>query len=296
MRSLITGIHGQDGYYLTQHLLGLGYEVYGLDPYRPEPRSLDVPMVPGDLLDMGSLIRAIETVQPDEVYNLGAQTFVGGSWVQPGLTCQVNGLGVVNLLEAIRTVDDGIKFYQASTSEMFGNAPSPQNEETPFHPRSPYGAAKLYAHWMTINYRESYGMKTYTGILFNHESPRRGKQFVTRKVCDAAKAGQPVVLGNLEARRDWGYAGNYVRAMHQMLQREPDDYVIATGKMHSVEDLARIAYEFVGLDWRDYVTVSEEFNRPAELYELCGDASKAKTKLGWGPTVSFEELIEMMVS
>jgi len=291
VKALITGIHGQDGYYLTQHLLSEGYEVFGLDPYRPEPRPLDVPLIQGDLLDPGSLVRAVKGM--DEVYNLGAQTFVGGSWGQPSLTLQTNALGTLNLLEAIRDTDT--KFYQASTSEMFGNSPSPQNEDTPFHPRSPYGISKLAAHWMTVNYRESYGMKTYTGILFNHESPRRGKQFVTRKVCIAAARKEPVALGNLDTWRDWGYAGDYVKAMHLMMQGEPDDYVIATGKGHSIQELCELAYSFVGLNWRDYVCRDEKLLRPAELYGLRGDASKAKERLGWEPTVLFTELIEMMV-
>lgn len=291
MKALITGIHGQDGYYLTQHLLSEGYEVFGLDPYRPEPRPLDVPLIKGDLLDPGSLRRAVEGM--DEVYNLGAQTFVGDSWGQPSLTLQTNTLGTLNLLEAVR--ETGAKFYQASTSEMFGNSPSPQNEDTPFHPRSPYGVSKLAAHWMTINYRESYEMPTYTGILFNHESPRRGKQFVTRKVCMAAAKKECVHLGNIDAARDWGYAGDYVRAMHLMMQGEPDDYVIATGKAHPIWELCEIAYSFVGLNSIDYVKSDPDLYRPAEIYGLCGDASKAGQRLGWFPTVSFTELIEMMV-
>jgi len=251
-------------------------------------------MLPGDLMDQGSLIRALGC-EPDEVYNLGANSFVGASWHQPALTCQVNGIGAVNMLEAIRTVNDKIKFYQASTSEMFGNVDGPQNEQTPMIPCSPYGAAKLYAHHMTINYRESYGMKTYTGILFNHESPRRGKQFVTRKVCDAAKSRRPVELGNLDAKRDWGYAGDYVRAMWMMLQSEPDDYVIATGKTHTVEQMAKLAYEVVDLDYREYVMTADCMNRPSELHTLCGDATKARMKLDWQPSMSFEGLIKDMV-
>ena len=293
MKALITGIHGQDGYYLTQHLLSEGYEVFGLDPYRPEPRELDVPLIRGDLLDPGSLRWAVEGM--DEVYNLGAQTFVGCSWTQPSLYLQTNTLGTLNLLEAIRDTDT--KFYQASTSEMFGDNKNdtPQNEDTPFHPRSPYGVSKLAAHWMTINYRESYGMQTYTGILFNHESPRRGKQFVTRKVCMAAARKEPVILGNVDAMRDWGYAGDYVAAMYMMMQGKPDDYVIATGKTHAVWELCELAYSFVGLNWKDYVQYDEDLDRPAEIDELWGDASKAKERLGWEPEISFYKLIEMMV-
>ncbi len=293
-KALITGIHGQDGYYLTQHLLSEGYEVFGLDPYRPEPRELDVPLIKGDLLDFGSLLNAVKGM--DEVYNLGAQTFVGRSWDEPNLTLQVNGVGALNLLQAIRHADEGAKFYQASTSEMFGSSPGPQNEDTPFHPRSPYGVSKLAAHWMTINYRESYGMPTYTGILFNHESPRRGKQFVTRKVCMAAARKQCVELGNINIARDWGYAGDYVKAMHLMMQGKPDDFVIATGKTHSVSELCELAYSVVGLNWQDYVKRDSDLHRPAEVYDLCGDASKAGQRLGWFPTVSFTELIEMMVN
>jgi len=292
LKALITGIHGQDGYYLTQHLLNEGYEVFGLDPYRPEPRPLDVPLIRGDLLDPGSLRRAVKGM--DEVYNLGAQTFVGDSWRQPSLTLQTNALGTLNLLEAVRNTD--AKFYQASTSEMFGNCPAPQNEDTPFHPRSPYGISKLAAHWMTINYRESYEMQTYTGILFNHESPRRGKQFVTRKICMAAARKECVELGNIGVSRDWGYAGDYVKAMHLMMQSEPDDYVIATGETHTVLDLCELAYSFVGLNWHDYVKHSAHLHRLAEIHALRGDASKVKEQLGWEPETSFEQLIEMMVN
>jgi GDPmannose 4,6-dehydratase len=253
-------------------------------------------MIQGDLTDPHSLRRAIESVKPDEIYNLGAQSFVARSWVDPYVTTQINAIGTLNLLECIRDVNPDIFFYQASTSEMFGNSPPPQNEDTKFHPRSPYGVAKLYAHYITVNYRESYGIRASCGILFNHESPLRGEHFVTQKVCTAAARGEPVVLGNLEARRDWGFAGDYVTAMQLMLQRDPDDYVIATGKTHSVEELVEVAYGYVGLNWQDYVTIDSKFIRPAEVHDLCGDPTKAKEKLGWEPETSFYDLVKMMVN
>ena len=300
MRALITGVNGQDGYYLSQLLIEKGYEVFGLDPYKV--REVESPpgvtMIPGDLLDAGSLHRAVKTARPDEVYNLGAQSFVGSSWAQPALVGMVNGIGVVNLLDALR--DTGAKFYQASTSEMFGSTPPPQSESTAFHPRSPYGVAKLYAHWATINARESYGMQTYCGILFNHESPRRGYQFVTKKVAKAVAdivAGKQDVLklGNLDAKRDWGHAKDFVKAMWLMLQGEPDDYVVATGELHSVREMVEIAFQYAGLDWVDHVEIDPAFFRPAEVNALCGDASKIRAK-GWVPEYSFRSLIEEMVS
>lgn len=300
MRALITGVNGQDGYYLAALLNEKGYEVFGLDPYkvRPVDSPPNVKMIPGDLLDVGSLHRALDIADPDEVYNLGAQSFVGTSWDQPALVGMVNGIGAINLLDACR--GDGIKFYQASTSEMFGSTPPPQCESTVFHPRSPYGVAKLYAHWATINYRESYGMSTYTGILFNHESPRRGYQFVTKKVATAVAnihAGNQseLRLGNLEAKRDWGHAEDFVRAMWLMMQDDPDDYVIATGELHSVREMVEIAFSHVGLDWEQYVVVDPAFFRPAEVNALCGNSMKARVKLGWEPEHSFGDLIREMV-
>lgn len=297
MRALITGINGQDGYYLANLLHGWGYQVYGLDPHRVESRPMPEWVIPvsGDLLDPHSIHRILNKCALDEIYNLGAQSYVARSWTDPYLTTQINSLGTLNLLEAIREVDPLIGFYQASTSEMFGNSPPPQNEKTPFYPRSPYGVSKLYAHWMTINYRESYGLKACCGILFNHESPMRGHQFVTQKVCKAAARKEPVVLGNLNAKRDWGFAGDYVRAMHMMMVNEPSEYVIATGETHSIVELCDIAYSHVGLHWQDYVSIDSKFIRPAEVHELCGDPSKAKKELGWEPEVSFEQLVKMMV-
>ena len=318
-RALITGITGQDGHYLSEHLLTQGYEVYGLirgqaNPKRPilERTLPDVHIVDGDLLDQASLMNVIQTVQPDEVYNLAAISFVMLSWNQPELTGEITGLGALRVLEAIRLTAGasgsrsksaaGIKFYQASSSEMFGKVrETPQNENTPFHPRSPYGVAKAYAHYITVNYRESYNIFACSGILFNHESPHRGPEFVTRKITLAAsriKLGlqKELVLGNLEPRRDWGYAGDYVRAMHMMMQLpEPDDFVIGTGETHQIKECAQVAFERVGLNWEDYVRSDAQFMRPAEVDLLIADPAKAKAKLGWKPEVSFKQLIEMMV-
>jgi GDPmannose 4,6-dehydratase len=317
-RALITGITGQDGSYLAEHLLQLGYQVYGLIRGQANPRKgrlsrliKDLSFVGGDMMDEGSLVAAVDTVQPDEVYNLAAISFVPLSWPQAELVTEINGAGVLRILEAIRivsglntsrTASGQIRFYQASSSEMFGAVTeSPQRETTPFHPRSPYGVAKIYGHFITRNYRESFGMYGVSGILFNHESPRRGLEFVTRKITHGAvdiKLGRQdkLLLGNLAAQRDWGYAGDYVRAMHLMLQQpEPDDYVIGTGRMHTVEAVARIAFEAVGLDWRDYVDIDPGLVRPAEVDTLCANSAKAHAQLGWRPTVSFEELIHMMV-
>ncbi|WP_169984307.1 GDP-mannose 4,6-dehydratase [Microbispora sp. H10836] len=318
-RALITGITGQDGSYLAEHLLSEGYEVWGLvrgqaNPRVPRVRRLlqDVRLVRGDLLDQGSLISAVEKVQPDEVYNLGAISFVPMSWEQAELTGEVTGMGVLRVLEAIRvcsgiTASRGsaagqIRFYQASSSEMFGQVrETPQTERTPFHPRSPYGVAKAYGHFLTQNYRESYGMFAVSGILFNHESPRRGAEFVTRKVSLGVariKLGMAAELrlGNLEARRDWGFAGDFVRAMHMMLSAaEPEDYVIGTGRTHSVRELVEAAFAAADLDWERYVVCDAALHRPAEVDLLCADPKKARTQLGWEPTVSFEELVGMMV-
>jgi GDP-mannose 4,6-dehydratase len=308
-RALITGITGQDGSYLAEHLLALGYQVYGL---RRRSSQLtygcsahlinEVEFVYGDLTDMVSLVRVIEKIQPDEVYNLAAQSFVQTSWEQPILTAEIDALGVVNLLEAIRMVKPGARFYQASTSEMFGKVQeTPQTEKTPFYPRSPYGVAKLYGHWITVNYRESYNMFTCSGILFNHESPRRGLEFVTRKISNTVarikyRQVKELRLGNLEAKRDWGFAGDYVKAMHLMLQQDlPDDYVIATGETHTVREFVDLAFKQVGLNYKDYVVIDPLFMRPAEVAVLLGDSDKAKTKLGWKPDVNFEELVYMMV-
>ena len=308
-RAFITGVTGQDGSYLAELLLEKGYKVYALRRRTSIP-ILDniahiqdeIEFIEGDLLDLGSLIRAIQIAKPDEVYNLAAQSFVGSSWDQPILTGQVTALGVANMLEAVRIAKPDARFYQASSSEMFGKVKEvPQRETTPFHPRSPYGVAKVYGHWITVNYRESYGMFACSGILFNHESPRRGIEFVTRKVTDGVariKLGlqNELRLGNLDARRDWGFAGDYVKAMWLMLQQdEPDDYVVATGETHSVQELVEIAFRHVGLDWRDHVVVDEKYVRPAEVDLLIGDASKAREKLGWRQEASFEELVRMMV-
>ncbi|MFD0887273.1 GDP-mannose 4,6-dehydratase [Streptosporangium algeriense] len=319
-RALITGITGQDGSYLAECLLDRGYEVWGLVRGQANPRVSrvrrllrDVRLVRGDLLDQGSLISAVEKVQPDEVYNLGAISFVPMSWEQAELTGEVTGMGVLRMLEAIRVcsgvsssrtpAESGqIRFYQASSSEMFGQVrETPQTEITPFHPRSPYGVAKAYGHFLTQNYRESYGMFAVSGILFNHESPRRGAEFVTRKVSLGAariKLGleDRLRLGNLEARRDWGYAGDYVRAMHLMLQADrPEDYVIGTGRTHTVRELVEAAFAAVGLDWERHVVTDRSLHRPAEVDLLCADPKKAREQLGWEPSVSFEELVAMMV-
>jgi GDPmannose 4,6-dehydratase len=310
-KALITGVSGQDGAYLSRFLLDKGYTVYGLLARRATPTVwrleelgvLDrVQLVDGDLTDLSSLIRILQDTEPQEIYNLGAQSFVATSWNQPILTAQVTGVSVVNLLEAVRLVNPEIRFYQASTSEMFGQAQEvPQKETTPFHPRSPYGVAKLFGHWTTINYRESFGLFTCSGILFNHESPLRGLEFVTRKITDAVariKAGKldRLKLGNLEARRDWGFAGDYVEAMWAMLQQEqPGDYVVATGRNHTVGDFCRLAFECAGLDWQKYTETDSSLLRPAEVELLIGDASRARADLGWTPKVSMEQLVEMMV-
>ncbi|RMH03538.1 MAG: GDP-mannose 4,6-dehydratase [Planctomycetota bacterium] len=307
--ALITGITGQDGSYLAEHLLALGYRVVGLVRRSATPsleRLADVrdriELVPGDLLDTGSLLRVVQEHQPDEVYNLAAQSFVHASFGEPVHTGEVTALGVVRLLEAIRIARPEARFYQASSSEMFGKVrQSPQSEDTPFHPRSPYGVAKVYGHWATVNYRESYGLFACSGILFNHESPRRGLEFVTRKISDGVAAiafgeRDRLALGNLDARRDWGFAGDYVRAMHLMLQQtEPRDYVVASGTTHSVREFCQYAFARVGLDWEEYVTVDPRFYRPAEVELLHGDASRARAELGWAPEVGFEELVQRMV-
>ncbi|MGC8839573.1 MAG: GDP-mannose 4,6-dehydratase [Anaerolineae bacterium] len=308
-RALITGVTGQDGSYLAEFLLEKGYEVIGMvrrtstvNFDRIRHIQNDITLVQGDLLDQISLIDILREYRPHEVYNLAAQSFVPTSFKQPVLTGEFTALGVTRILDAIRLVDPTIRFYQASSSEMFGKVREvPQNEHTPFYPRSPYGVAKVYGHWITVNYRESYGLFACSGILFNHESPRRGLEFVTRKVTHGAariKLGlaDELRLGNLDARRDWGYAVDYVRAMWLMLQQdEPDDYVIATGETHSVRELCEVAFSYLGLDYRDYVKVDPRFFRPAEVDLLVGDASKARAKLGWAPTVTFEELIHLMV-
>jgi GDPmannose 4,6-dehydratase len=307
--ALITGITGQDGSYLAEFLLEQGYRVCGMTR-RTSTMTVDriahildrIELVQGDLLDQNSLANALIDVQPVEVYNLAAQSFVPTSWNQPVLTGEFTALGVTRLLEAIRQVNPQIRFYQASSSEMFGLVTeSPQHELTRFHPRSPYGVAKVYGHWITVNYRESYGLYAVGGILFNHESPRRGLEFVTRKITDGAariKLGltDKLTLGNLDAQRDWGYAGDYVRAMWLMLQQpEPDDYVVATGATHAVRDFCEAAFTRVGLDYRDHVVTDPALVRPAEVDLLVGDASKARRELGWEPTVTFEQLVAMMV-
>ncbi len=306
--ALITGITGQDGSYLAEFLLSKGYNVYGLvrrssseNVERISHIEKDITLLPGDLLDQTSLANAIRKSQPDEIYNLAAQSFVATSWNQPELTGQFTALGVTRILEAIKTENQKIRFYQASSSEMFGSTPPPQKEKTPFHPRSPYAVSKLYGHYATINYRESYGMYACSGILFNHESPRRGLEFVTRKVSNAVaqiKLGllDKMTIGNLDAKRDWGFAGDYVRAMWMMLQQDnPEDYVIATGVSKSVRELIDTAFRAVGLDYHDYVTADPSLLRPAEVDYLCGDSSYARKKLGWAPNINFEQLVEMMV-
>ncbi len=308
-RALITGITGQDGSYLAELLLAEQYEVHGIvrrplgeGCWRIAHIQDRLKLHHADLLDEWSLLRLLESVQPDEVYNLAAQSFVPTSWSQPLLTGEVNALGVARLLEAMRQVNPRIRFYQASSSEMFGRVrQEPQNEDTPFWPRSPYGAAKAYGHWIAVNYRESYDLFVCSGILFNHESPRRGLEFVTRKVTDAAariKLGRATTLrlGNLEAMRDWGFAGDYVRAMWQMLQQDkPGDFVVATGVKHSVRDLVELAFAHVGLDPAKHVETDPSLLRPAEVTTLCGDARRARAALGWEPRVSFAELVRMMV-
>ena len=307
--ALITGITGQDGTYLAEYLIGLGYSVYGLIRGQNNPKAEavqrlipDLELIEGDLLDQSSLIAAVESTQPDEVYNLGAISFVPLSWRQPVLTSEITGLGVTRLLEAIRMVNRDIRFYQASSSEVFGKVREmPQSEATPFHPRSPYGVAKAYGHYTTVNYRESYDMFACSGILFNHESPRRGLEFVTRKTTNAAariKLGKQdsLLMGDLSPKRDWGYAGDYVQAMHLMLQQdEPDDYVVGTGETHSIQEMCAVAFDHVGLDWQEFVGKDPRFLRPAEVNLLIADNSKAQEKLGWMPTVDFPGLIKMMV-
>jgi GDPmannose 4,6-dehydratase len=308
-KALITGITGQDGSYLAEFLLEQGYQVVGM-VRRSSTVNFDrvrhiqdkIVLAQGDLLDQMSLVDILREHRPQEVYNLAAQSFVPTSWKQPVLTGEFTALGVTRMLEAIRIVDPEIRFYQASSSEMFGKVQEvPQNERTPFYPRSPYGVAKVYGHWITVNYRESYNLFACSGILFNHESPRRGLEFVTRKVTHGAariKLGLAdcLPLGNLEARRDWGYAGDYVRAMWLMLQQpKPDDYVIATGETHSVRDLCQEAFGYLGLDWEKYVVVDPAYLRPAEVDHLVGDATKAGRVLGWEPTVTFRQLVRMMV-
>jgi GDPmannose 4,6-dehydratase len=308
-KALITGITGQDGSYLAELLLEKGYEVIGLHRRsstvtfeRISHLTDRLTLVPADLLDESSLIRVLKDHRPSEVYNLAAQSFVQTSFAQPILTGEVTAIGVTRLLEAILMVDPSIRYYQASSSEMFGKVLEvPQTERTPFYPRSPYGVAKVYGHWITVNYRESYGLHASSGILFNHESPRRGLEFVTRKVTFSAAAiklglQKTVALGNLEAQRDWGYAADYVRAMWLMLQQdEPGDYVVATGETHPVRELCQIAFDQVGLNWEDHVVVDEQFLRPAEVDLLIGDPTKARARLGWKPEVGFEELVRMMV-
>jgi GDPmannose 4,6-dehydratase len=307
--AVITGVTGQDGSYLADFLLKKGYEVVGM-VRRTSTINFDrikhiqnrIEIAQGDLLDPSSLIEILREYQPQEVYNLAAQSFVPTSWKQPVLTGEYTALGVTRVLEAIRTVNPGIRFYQASSSEMFGKVQEvPQTEKTPFYPRSPYGVAKVYGHWITVNYRESYGIHASSGILFNHESPRRGLEFSTHKITHAVakiKLGlaKDVHLGNLESRRDWGFAGDYVEAMWLMLQQsDPDDYVVATGETHSVREFADIAFKQVGLDYRDHVVIDQKFFRPAEVDLLVGNPAKAHAQLGWEPTVSFIDLVKMMV-
>jgi len=311
--ALITGVTGQDGSYLAQLLLQKGYRVVGLlrrsasaDVIGERLRWLgiygDVEMRDGDLIDLSSVLRILADIAPDEVYNLAAQSFVATSWQQPLLTGKVTGMGAVGMLEALRLARPGARFYQASSSEMYGMAQEPrQNEHTPFYPRSPYAAAKLFAHWMTVNYRESFGLHASSGILFNHESPLRGIEFVTRRITDGVariKLGlaRELSLGNLEAKRDWGHARDYVRAMWLMLQqREPGDYVVATGRNASVREFCELAFGYVGLDYHDHVVTRDELKRPAEVDVLLGDAGKARARLGWEPTVTLEELVAEMV-
>jgi len=309
MRALITGITGQDGSYLADLLLEKGYQVYGM-VRRASTENFErinhirdkIFLVQADLLDQLSMINLIDEVKPEEVYNLAAQSFVPTSWSQPVLTGEFNALGVTKVLEAIRLVNPKIRFYQASSSEMFGKVREvPQTEKTPFYPRSPYGVAKVYAHWITVNYRESYGIHGSSGILFNHESPRRGNEFVTRKVTDGvarikSRLADELRLGNLKALRDWGFAGDYVEAMWLMLQqKKPADYVIATGENHSVQELVEIAFERAGLNWKKHVKVDPKLVRPAEVDVLLGDSSMARKKLGWKPKMKFENMIKMMV-
>lgn len=312
-KALVSGITGQDGAYLAEFLLSQGYEVHGVvrrsasapsTPWRLQYLNIDshVRYHDADLCDLSSLMRVMADVNPDEIYNLAAQSFVGGSWQQPILTGEVTGLGAVNMLEAMRLTCPDARFYQASSSEMFGKVREHvQRETTPFYPRSPYACAKLYAHWMTINYRESYGLHASCGILFNHESPLRGLEFVTRKITDGVARirlglADKLVLGNLDAKRDWGHARDYVRAMFYMLQKDkPDDFVIATGKTYSIAEFCDMAFSYINADWRDYVVTSDEFKRPAEVDLLCGDATKALRNIGWAPFISLSEMVEEMV-
>ncbi|MFN2292115.1 MAG: GDP-mannose 4,6-dehydratase [Anaerolineae bacterium] len=308
-KALITGITGQDGSYLAEFLLSQGYEVIGMvrrsstvNFGRIEDIQDQIVLAHGDLLDQTSLIDIMREHKPDEIYNLAAQSFVPISWKQPVLTGEFTAMGVTRMLEAMRNAAPDARFYQASSSEMFGKVREvPQTEKTPFYPRSPYGVAKVYGHWITVNYRESYGLFACSGILFNHESPRRGLEFVTRKVTYGAaqiKLGlaKELRLGNLDSRRDWGFAGDYVRAMWLMLQRdEPSDYVVGTGETHSVRELCQVAFGYLGLDWEEYVVVDQEFYRPAEVDMLVSDPARARAELNWEPKVSFEELIQMMV-
>lgn len=306
--ALITGITGQDGSYLAELLLSKGYDVHGIlrrssspSTVRIDPIRHELHLHDGDLLDCGSLCRIVRSVRPDEVYNLAAQSHVQVSFDEPDHTGDVTGLGTVRLLEAIRLSGKDARFYQASSSELFGSSRPPQSEATPFHPRSPYGCAKIYAYWATVNYREAYGMHASNGILYNHESPRRSETFVTRKITKAAariKLGlqDKLLLGNLDARRDWGHARDYVEAMWHMLQQDkPGDYVVATGQMHSVQEFVETAFGFVGLDWRKHVEIDQRMVRPAEVDALCGDASRARNMLGWAPKTSFEDLVREMV-
>lgn len=312
-KALVSGITGQDGAYLAEFLLSQGYEVHGVvrrsasapsTPWRLQYLNIDshVRYHDADLCDLSSLMRVMADVNPDEIYNLAAQSFVGGSWQQPILTGEVTGLGAVNMLEAMRLTCPDARFYQASSSEMFGKVREHvQSETTPFYPRSPYACAKLYAHWVTINYRESYGLHASCGILFNHESPLRGLDFVTRKITDGVARihlglADKLVLGNLDAKRDWGHARDYVRAMFYMLQKDkPDDFVIATGKTYSIAEFCDMAFSYINADWRDYVVTSDEFKRPAEVDLLCGDATKALRNLGWVPSISLSEMVDEMV-
>jgi len=309
--ALITGITGQDGAYLAQLLLSKGYKVYGTMARRSTPTTWrldylgitnEVEIIEADMVDSTSLLRAVKESKPCEIYNLAAQSFVGTSWNQPIATAEITGLGVLNLLEAVRLTDPSIKMYQASTSEMFGLIQEDkQSESTPFYPRSPYGVSKLFGHWMTVNYRESFNMYACSGILFNHESPLRGIEFVTRKVTDAVariKLGKQnkLLLGNIDAKRDWGFAGDYVEAMWLMLQQDyADDYVVATGETTTVRDMCKIAFEYVGLDYNNYVEIDPRFYRPAEVDVLLGNPEKANEKLGWKANTSLESLIHMMV-
>jgi GDPmannose 4,6-dehydratase len=309
MKALITGVTGQDGSYLADFLLEKGYEVYGM-VRRSSTENFErinhirdkIHLVQADLTDQGSIIKIIGETQPDEIYNLAAMSFVQTSWDQPVLTGDVTALGVTRMLEAIKVVDKNIRFYQASSSEMFGKVVEvPQHEKTPFYPRSPYGVSKVYGHWITVNYRESYDIFACSGILFNHESPRRGLEFVTRKVANGAakiKLGlaSELRLGNLDARRDWGYAKDYVKAMWLMMQQDtPADYVVSTEQTHSVKELVEIAFGHLDLDWEEFVRIDPRFVRPAEVDLLLGDSTKARKELGWSPTVPFKELIELMV-